>query len=392
MAQDAMADARLQAPDAGHVPFYLYPLDGVSMWAMCKHSTGSPKHDHADFAIEQMLRHPWRRSDPTDPTIRLAVLPVPIDHISRGQCRLNGSFAAYAEKVARSVCSHGNGGSLNLRRVRHLIIANDFMSRNAALTLLRRMGPQTVWAGMEGPSASCRFGLGYTSNYATYMSLRNPGHTAMPMADRPASSRIYSVHMVGQFDRRSAYKDRLKLFLSKGSIPNAYIAAEEHNANHNASIGGLRRCMNDEDRNRCVVQDGRLGRIQSTRTQEQSNYTLALRGDSLGSDRWINAMAAGTALMTVVSHPSDLNWLPFQTVIPWHSLVITIQRATYERDPAEAIRAAMARTSPQRLQHLQNLSRYYVADLDWEAYHSRALTNMLREALATPCSPTAGCS
>ena len=150
--------------------------------------------------------------------------------------------------------------------------------------------------------------------------------------------------------------------------------------------------MNDEDRDRCVVQDGRLGRIQSTRTQEQSNYTLALRGDSLGSDRWINAMAAGTALMTVVSHPSDLNWLPFQTVIPWHSLVITIQRATYERDPAEAIRAAMARTSPQRLQHLQNLSRYYVADLDWEAFHSRALTNMLREALATPCSPTAGCS
>ena len=52
----------------------------------------------------------------------------------------------------------------------------------------------------------------------------------------------------------------------------------------------------------------------------------------------------------------------------------------------------MARTSPQRLQHLQNLSRYYVADLDWEAFHSRALTNMLREALATPCSPTAGCS
>ena len=193
----------MASPDAGHVPFYLYPLDGFSMWAMCKHSVGSPKHDHADFAIEQMLRHPRAaESRGHHPPRR----PVPIDHISRGHCHLNGSFAAHAGKVARSVCSHGNGGSLNLRRVRHLIIANDFMSRNAAPTLLRRMGPQTVWAGMEGPSASCRFGLGYTSNYATYMSLRNPGHTAMPMADRPASSRIYSVHMVGQFDRRSAYK------------------------------------------------------------------------------------------------------------------------------------------------------------------------------------------
>ena len=46
----------MASPDAGHVPFYMYPLDGVSMWAMCKHSIGSPKHDHADFAIEQMLR------------------------------------------------------------------------------------------------------------------------------------------------------------------------------------------------------------------------------------------------------------------------------------------------------------------------------------------------
>ena len=215
------------------------------MWAMCKRSVGSPKHDHADFAIEQMLRHPWRRSDTDRPSVRGTSganrphqpRPLPSERLVRCARR----------KVARSVCSHGNGGSLNLRRVRHLIIANDFMSRNAAPTLLRRMGPQTVWAGMEGPSASCRFGLGYTSNYATYMSLRNPGHTAMPMADRPASSRIYSVHMVGQFDRRSAYKDRLKLFLSKGSIPNAYIAADEHHANHNASIGGLRRCMNDED-------------------------------------------------------------------------------------------------------------------------------------------------
>ena len=104
MAQDAMADARLQAPDAGHVPFYLYPLDGVSMWAMCKHSTGSPKHDHADFAIEQMLRHPWRRSDPTDPTIRLAVLPVPN--------RSHQPRPMPSERLVR--CARRKGGALRL--------------------------------------------------------------------------------------------------------------------------------------------------------------------------------------------------------------------------------------------------------------------------------------
>ena len=89
--------------------------------------------------------------------------------------------------------------------------------------------------------------------------------------------------------------------------------------------------------------------------------------------------------MTVVGSERDLDWLPFQSAIPWRSLVVTIPRSAYTKDPAEAIRAAMARTSPTRLQHLQDLSRHYVADLDWEAYHSRTLTNMLREALATSC-------
>ena len=34
----------------------------------------------------------------------------------------------------------------------------------------------------------------------------------------------------------------------------------------------------------------------------------------------------------------------------------------------------------------QPTERYYVADLDWNAFHSRTLENLLAETLAVPCS------
>jgi len=119
---------------------------------------------------------------------------------------------------------------------------------------------------------------------------------------------------------------------------------------------------------------------------ELSNYTLCLRGDTLGSDRWINAMAAGTALIAVIDNFNELDWLPSPHAVPWRDLVITIPRQKFHEDPAAAIRHVIETTSDARLHELQRVSRHYAADLDWSAYHSRTLENMLVEASTIPCS------
>ncbi|HIE70766.1 MAG TPA: hypothetical protein EYP98_11660 [Planctomycetes bacterium] len=111
----------------------------------------------------------------------------------------------------------------------------------------------------------------------------------------------------------------------------------------------------------------------------------------MGSDRWINAMTAGAALLTIVankSNPSaELGWLPFPEAVPWRQLVQTIEREYFERDPAAAIQSTIAEVSPTQLANLQNLSRHHAADLDWTAHGSRALENLLRESLSVPCRP-----
>ena len=113
-------------------------------------------------------------------------------------------------------------------------------------------------------------------------------------------SRTYSVNMVGQFDERAAYLDRVALFTSSGSLPNSFIVApaqkEEHEAMGKKGFQ-LRYCQSRNDTDRCVSREEFPSRIETQRAMEKSNYTLALRGDSFGSDRWFQAMAAGTALI-----------------------------------------------------------------------------------------------
>lgn len=138
------------------------------------------------------------------------------------------------------------------------------------------------------------------------------------------------------------------------------------------------------DYDRCLLPS--LDRVTCQKTQELANYSLVLRGDTLGSDRWINAMTAGTALISVVKQEADLDWLPFPDIIPWRDFVITIDENDFNSDPARTIRNVLESTSEKRLFELQKLSLKYAADLDWTAHNSRTLENVLRTAVRTPCS------
>ena len=77
--------------------------------------------------------------------------------------------------------------------------------------------------------------------------------------------RTYSVNMVGQFDERPAYQERVALFTSSGSLPNSFIvASNKHLERNEAMIDGgfrLRFCRSHNDTDRCISRDDFPSRI-----------------------------------------------------------------------------------------------------------------------------------
>lgn len=360
--------------------FYLYPLEQFPLFwgknSSCDHAKSkTPKHDHAEFAWRAMMRHPWRTVIPEQ--AQLAILPLSLDLLARGGCK-DIPVSQVIDEI-KSVLKV----STIFPSVRHLVIANDFKTTNLMRKgIMDALHPAGIWAWMEG-RGDCYTSLGYTSNYAVFMSLRAPNEVRMPNPAPLGSHRIFSINMVGQVDERRAYSDRLALFQSNGSIPASYIVAtkEDSVAVHQS----LRMCnATTRDTDRCLMQ--KLGRFETQHAQELSNYTLCLRGDTLGSDRWINAMTAGTALIQVADNVDEaISWLPFPNVIPWKDLVITIPRKKYLEDPAKALLDVIENTPESRLLELQQLSLYYAADVDWTAHNSRVTENLVHEALDVPC-------
>ena len=129
-------------------------------------------------------------------------------------------------------------------------------------------------------------------------------------------------------------------------------------------------------------------REETQRAREQANFSLVLRGDTLGSDRWQNSMAAGAILVAVVNDDSDLKWLPFQHRVPWKEFVVRIRRTRWVQGPVAALDEALheLRADPAKMRALQQQMLCHVPDVDWSAYHSRVAANMLENAASCKCT------
>lgn len=366
------------------IPFYLYPLEHFTSTMRCdtiNFTRKYPKHAHIAFAFKAMQKHPWRIDNMTK--ARVAVLPLPFDAFARGQCTVN-----FNEMIVDMVSVLKNVTFFS--KTRHVVIVNDFMSTPYHTEIKKRLWPSGILVGMEG-RGECRTSLGYTSNYASL-------GISIPSISKQPCDRKYSVNMIGQVDTRWGYRDRRALFESIGSIPGSYIAVSDGYGIFNSKTyhkqstsdrifrNNVRKCTSDTDRDRCVVvKPSILDRKQVTDVMQNSNFTLCLRGDTLGSDRWINAMVSGTALITVGTSVADLNWLPFPDVVPWKEMVIIIPRAEFYRDPVASLRKIIQGTSLRRLAELQNMSRYYADDLEWSGSNSRVVNNLLKETTTISC-------
>jgi len=372
------------------IKFYLYPLELFpSFWgpeAKCDFSkVKERKHDGFIFALEAMKRHPWRTAHPEESMI--AFVPISPDLMARGGC------PGLREDAMLEELRNAIHKSSIFPKKRHVFIAHDWKAYSIATKVHASLKPASIWAKME-ERQDCMTSIPYSTNYGTYMSMRNPNEWHLPNPAKLGSDRVYSVHMVASqgvrnFKIRPGFEDRVALFTSDGgSMKDSFIVTPY--GTHVLRLEKLleyelRRCKDVTDTDRCVSQDGFPSRIDTQVAQEKSNFTLALRGDSLGSDRWVQGMTAGTALIHVIEDEKAYDWLPFPCTIPWKDILLSIQQDEYRKDPVGSVQKVVSSVSEKRLLQLQKLSFYYSADIDWAAYHSRVLENFLRESYFVPC-------
>ena len=363
----------------------MYPLEYFpSFWgphSTCDHSKLlTPKHDGYIYAIQAMKRHPWRVSDPHEAMI--AILPISIDVYSRGGCPglKEDTIVQELEGVIKN--------STIFPQMRHVFIAHDFMTYRLSKKIQSLLEPAGIWAAMTN-RGDCKTSLPQNTNYASYMSMRAPNSWHVPNPLEFGSNRIYTVNFVGQFDERPAYQERVPLFTSSkyDPMPKPFIISAKNNMHNSLIKKGLplRFCQSRNDTDRCISKDGFPSRLETQRAMEKSNYTLLLRGDDEGGDRWFQAMAAGTALIHVIESERTWDWLPFPCAIPWKDMVLSIPRDKFMRDPPNSVSELISSVTEERMLELQQLSIRYATDIDWTAYNSRVLENFLRESYFIRC-------
>ena len=367
------------------VRFYLYPLELFpSFWgpnSTCDHSKQlTPKHDGHIHAINAMKRHPWRVSNPHD--AMLAVLPISVDLYSRGGCP-----GLEEDTILREVEGIINNSTI-FPNIRHVFIGVDFWTKKLGIgkNIMSLLEPSGIWVGMED-HWDCKTSLPYSTNYASFTSMRDPNSWHIPNPPVFGSDRIYSVNFVGQFDERPGYQERVALFTSPKTqqIPSPFIIAPEREQGLMEKGFKMRSCQSHQDTDICISQDNFPSRIDTQKALEKSNFTLLLRGDSFGGDRWSQAMTAGTALIQVLDGEETWDWLPFPCAIPWKDIVLSIPRDKFMKDPNKSVIELISSVTEERLLELQQLSIHYSTDIDWTAYNSRVLENLLRESYYIRC-------
>ena len=66
-------------------------------------------------------------------------------------------------------------------------------------------------------------------------------------------------------------------------------------------------------------------------------------------------------------------------------MVLSIPREEFMQDPVKSVNELISSVSEERMLELQQLSIHYATDIDWTAYNSRVLENLLRESYYIRC-------
>ena len=159
-------------------------------------------------------------------------------------------------------------------------------------------------------------------------------------------------------------------------IPNSYIITP-------SAANDIKRCKPNEF-DRCVhVQ---IPRSAALDVMMDSNFSLALRGDDEGGDRFQNALAAKAILVAVIENfQRDVEWLPFPDLIPWKDIVITFQRSQFQETPAQLVNSLSQIPEQELIKRRQLMDKYAPAvDVAYGGGFTY-IEYIMRTALATPC-------
>jgi hypothetical protein len=187
------------------------------------------------------------------------------------------------------------------------------------------------------------------------------------------------IEFIGRAWANRLYDDRIALMTATGDFNwPVFITSPQHDTNKQK-----RRCENNEH-DRCVAN---IEYIQGQKIREHSNFSLGLRGDTPGSDRWQNAMAAGAIPVGVGANRQEIfGWLPFQSIVPWEDMAVSIPRKDFTADPVSTLNRVLGSVSDSELRKKRDLLQFHHPDYDWAAYNTRMADNFLREAATVECS------
>lgn len=347
------------------------------------------KHSHFPLAYAALDVHPWKVLDASNAEVFF--VPVPVDALGYGHCSGNAT-----QHILDMISVLEQQQFYHKRR--HFLVAADFTSF-LLVKQIRELAPHIVIAKMTFPGIDhtelmpCTFSPGYLTYYTLVKASiywANSVENVKSAVVYPTEDAIYRrmetfITFVGQLDSRLHYGDRVALMKSNGSFhhpvlitaPPHVIRKELFNFQevHIPSCEG-----NTHDRCR-----HRFKWREILRFYENSTFSLNLRGDSAGSDRWMNSLIALCIPVAVGDRREVLDWLPFAHAIAWEEIIVRIERNTFRSDPVKALSDHLEKFTEEDVRRLRKQIFSLLPHIDWGIPGSMMATNFLISAKAVKC-------
>lgn len=413
------------------VPFYLIEPESVLMYRECSHELAyDEKYFNVVFFIDALRLHSQRVFEKEK--AELVFVPSLFDLLASRRCYSKYSIQTYVNDTISLI------HSLNLYpKKRHVLLIFDWRFKffyQSQYQMIRKEYPQIVSSNFEEFHKDCEFAVPYGNNYdysffyddypdgnrtkirrrIHYNRQIDDGKYLIPVLRNDSTSSYESfmkrkifVEFTGTVDSRHAYRDRYLLFNSSNpffhksfvqpvwmttpSTNNYWLSKRNFSAptvddcQINSSIDYYIENMEKYSNtlNRCRKS---LNRLESQLIRENSKFSLCFRGDTLGSDCWINSILAGSIVVAIADSIDEaILWTPLKDIIPWSDLIIVMSREKFYENPIESINK-LAEIPRIEIEEKLILMKKHASDLSFISPNSRLVDNLISSASKVSCS------
>lgn len=350
--------------------YYIY--DSPSWQKLIFNCSEHSHHGGENKALMQLKHSAWRTYDPEKAL--LFVIPVLLGPATRNLCFHSREeiWSTMTKLLLGSSYYHRYTGQ------DHVIISTDFRPKH----FIRRFHHQKIfddvffnimWAGHEEyiydhGVTRCMVAGPYSSN--------TPDHGLFESDDR-FLSRPHRTFFIGQVDDRKAYADRMKVLLESDKLQAPHVFMTSKKSSQIPSCNGTAKvkCSTGHDSRK----------FQSLLKGSKFNFVFS--GDSTTTSRLYDGLHAGSVPVLFRPDSFFLEGLPFQCIVPWADIVVSINRQLFERNAISAIETALKGVSEDKMKASRAAMRNHLRDLSWTTNGSHVAMNMLVE-LATKCLST----